>query len=196
MGVQKFQVGAHGAFQLMLKDARALDQQLAHFLIIQPYLILQEVQLAPDGWHPQLQQAIVPPRRDQLCEVSLGHSQVVEQRGLHCATAVLLPSSSSYSQSGVSSAGKHAGYRQLNVGAACVKTWAAEQGTCGRSQGSKPQSATSSFQMRSSRSPSCMSVVSQSVVTCRCNKCEPSSQVCWLGQARSLLHEIYLPVLL
>ena len=40
MGEQKLQVGPHGAFQLMLKDARALDQQLAHFLIIQPYLIL------------------------------------------------------------------------------------------------------------------------------------------------------------
>lgn len=74
MGVQELQVGPHGAFQLMLKDAWALDQQLAHFFIIQPYLILQEVQLVPDGWHPQLQQAIVPPVRDKLCEVSFGHS--------------------------------------------------------------------------------------------------------------------------
>ena len=74
MRVQEVQVGPHGAFQLMLNNARALDQQLAHFLIIQPNLILQEVQLVPDGWHPQLQQAVVPPRRDQLCKVSLGHS--------------------------------------------------------------------------------------------------------------------------
>ena len=74
MGVQKVQVRPHGAFQLMLKDAWALDQQLAHFLIIQPYLILEEVQLVPDGWHPQLQQTVVPTGCDQLGEVSFGHS--------------------------------------------------------------------------------------------------------------------------
>lgn len=64
MGVQKLQVGAHRAFQLVLKDTRTLDQQLAHFHIIQSYLIFQEMQLVPDGWHPELQQAIVPPGRD------------------------------------------------------------------------------------------------------------------------------------
>ena len=64
MGVQELQVGPHGAFQLMLKDARTLDQQLADFHIIQPYLILQKMQLVPNGWHPELQQAIVPPGGD------------------------------------------------------------------------------------------------------------------------------------
>ena len=67
--------------------------------------------------------------------------------------------------------------------------WPLAQGTCGRSQGSKPQSATSSFQMRSSSNPSCMSVVSQSVVTCEYKKHQPITQIRQLGQARGPMLE-------
>ena len=71
----------------------------------------------------------------------------------------------SHSQHSSSNEGKHTEYVD-GVQAASMNQYAVAQGTCGRSQGSKPQSATSSFQMRSSSNPSCMSVVSQSVVTC------------------------------
>ncbi len=58
MQLQELQMWSHCAFQLMLHDTWALDQQLAHLLIAQPYLVLKEVQLIAYGGHSQLKQTI------------------------------------------------------------------------------------------------------------------------------------------
>ncbi len=58
MQLQEVKMRPHCAFQLMLHDTWALDQQLAHLLIAQPNLVLEEVQLIAYGGHSQLKQTI------------------------------------------------------------------------------------------------------------------------------------------
>lgn len=79
MQLQELQVRPHSALQLVLHDARALDQQLAHLLIAEANLIFEEVQLVPDGRHSQLKQTVTAARCHQLGEISLRHAQLMKQ---------------------------------------------------------------------------------------------------------------------